>query len=149
MLWLERYRNPGFAVQIRLEDIQGFDACTAYLGVQPRVLIRRPPGQPAYPGVPPSKRYPEGLPPRPAEPPRPFVQVNMVDKDGNAFVPIENSEEGARRRDTENALRAMRERAPILASAVAAASAANTFNSSEIIELCNTAITLAGALGRA
>lgn len=153
MLWLDRYRNPEFAVQIKPEDIKAFDACTGYLevkpgtSVEPRVLIRRPMGQPAYPGIPPgtNKRFPDGIAPRAAEPPRDYVLVSLVDQEGNGIKPIESTEEGARRRDRENELRGLRERAPILAMAVASNANANTFNSSEITDLCNLAIQLARA----
>lgn len=146
LLWKERYRNPEFAIQVTAADLQGFEACTSYLQVEPKILIRRPPGQPAVPAMPPSRRFPEGFPARAAEPPRPYVLVSMVDaKTGDAFKPIENSEEGAKIRDRENALRRLRERAPLLAQAVASNAAQNVFSGSEITELCNAAIELARA----
>lgn len=146
LLWKDRYRNPEFAVQIDPADLKGFEDCTKYLGVTPKILIRRPSGQPAYPPVPPSKRYPDGLPGRPAEPARPYVLISMVDgKTGDAFKPIENSEDGAKLRDKANELRAVRERVPLLAQAVAANAAQGTFSNSEVVELCNAAIMLARA----
>lgn len=146
MLWKARYRNPEFAVQITPADLQAFEDCINYLKVDPKVLIRRPPGQPAIPALPPSKRFPEGYPARAGEPPRPYVLVSMVDaKSGDAFKPIENSEEGAKMRDREDVLRRLRERAPLLAQSVASNAAQNVFSNSEITELCNAAIELARA----
>lgn len=143
LLWANRFANPEFAVIVRADDLKGFNDCVQYLGVTPKIVIRRPPGQPAHPGLPPSKRYPEGVPPREAEPPRPYVQISMVDQDGNAFKPIENSEENARVRDRANELAAIKARIPILASAIMGGIANKTFSESEIIELCNSANRLA------
>lgn len=147
LLWKDRYRNPEFAVQIQPEDLVSFQAATKYLQVEPKVLIRRPPGVPAHPGLPRGHpRYPDGLPAAPEGAPKPYLQVSMVDsKTGDAFVPIESSEEGAKIRDRETELRALRARAPLLAHAVAGNAANNQFSQSEITDLCNAVILLSRA----
>lgn len=145
LLWKERYRNPEFAVQIHPVDLAAFEACYQYLGIEPKVLIRRPPGVPAHPGLPRGHpRYPDGLAAAPEGAPKPYLQVSMVDaKTGDAFVPIESTEEGAKIRDRETQLRDLRARAPLLAQAVAGNAANNQFSQSEITDLCNAVILLA------
>lgn len=145
LLWLNRFKNPDFAVTVKTDDLQGFKECTDYLKVTPKIIIRRPPGRAAVPAQEPTRRNPDGIPARPAEPARPYVLISMVDQDGNAFTPIENSEEKAKIRDRENELRVLKERAPMIARAVAANAASGMYSNAEITELCNAAIQLAQA----
>lgn len=140
LLWRDRFRNPELSVQIREEEIAEFDECCTFLNVEPTVAIVRPQGRPAQEAVPasPGKR---GIAARPAEPPRPYVFVGVVDgklyrKDGslNVIKPIENSEENAAKRDEAAAVRRYREKAPMLASLLTSMAQSGTFSNAEITE---------------
>ena len=78
------------AVKITTDDMEGLYACTEYLEIQPQVRIQRPPGAPEMPGVPATATR-SAQPGRPAEGPRPWVLVELVDERGNTFVAIENN----------------------------------------------------------
>lgn len=139
-LWKNRFRNPDLSIQIREEDVAEFDDCCTFHGVEPMTAIVRPQGRPAQEAVPasPGKR---GIAARPAEPPRPYVFVGVVDaklyrKDGslNVIKPIENSEENAAKRDEAETLRRYREKAPMLASLLTGMAQSGTFSNAEIAE---------------
>lgn len=119
LFWKMRHANPEMSVQVSEQDISEFRACVEYLNVQPQVRIYRPQGRPAHPGSPKTARN-EAIPPRPAEPPRNFVVIQLVDKEGNAFKPIESTEGGASDRDAANEERRNRSRAPQIADQILA-----------------------------
>lgn len=145
MLWKDRHRNPDMALQITEKDIAGFRACVDYLDVVPEVSIIRPQGRPAQAAVPASGRN-RAVPARPADPPRPFVAVNLVAKGTmNAIKPIENNEEDAKVRDREDNLRRLRDKAPSLASQLMQDVAAGQYSSSTIQEAAQTISALARA----
>lgn len=91
MLWQDRHRQPDMYRQITERDIEGLDACTAYLKAKPEVRIYRPEGLPATPGIPAQGRN-RAVPARAATPPKPYVIVTLVDHRGDAIKPIENNE---------------------------------------------------------
>lgn len=144
MLWKERHRNPELAVQITEQDITGFQACVQYLDVKYEVKIERPAGRPARPAIPPSKTNPNGWPPAPAEPPRNFVFVGIVEKGTvNGIKPIENNEDDAKRRDQSNRLRRLKETGPGLAREMVAMARSGTYSSSTIEDAAQALIDLA------
>lgn len=133
LFWRDRFRNPDMSAHVTLEDLEEFEECVKYLGVTPQISIFRPQGRPAQEAVQavPGKR---GIAARPAEPPRQYVFVGVVDKDGNSIKPIESNEENAERRDAANTLRRFREKAPQLAALLRGACQSGTFSTSEIQE---------------
>lgn len=115
LLWKDRFRNPEMAVQITEQDIAKWRACTEYLEVKPQVSIHRPQGRPASPGTPATATR-SGTPPTPAEPPRPYVVVQILDQQGHGIKPIENNEEDAKIRDRSNELLKYRDRGAQIAA---------------------------------
>lgn len=143
LLWKDRYRNPDMTVQITEKDIESFRACTAYLDVVPGVKIERPQGLPAQAAVPESGNR-RAVPARAAEPPRPFVVVQVVElKTGDAIRPIESDEEGAKLRDRAEAQRRAREAAPDLAAAMRQQAQTGNFSSSLVAEAAEALAALA------
>lgn len=143
MLWKDRHRNPDMAVQITEKDITGFDECCAYLEVKPEVSIVRPKGRPAQAPIA-AQGQRRAVPGRAAEPPRPFVAVNVVQKGTqNAIKPIENNEEDARLRDRADALRRYRDNAQALSSQLLKDAASGQFSSSTIQEAAQALLSLA------
>lgn len=142
LLWKNRFLNPELAVQITEQDIKEYMACTEYLQVDPRVKIFRPKGRPAQPAQAATKTR-SAIPATEAEPDRPFVMVMITDKDGNAFKPIESTEEGAKIRDHHNQLRAFRDRAGETANRLMADLAAGNFSDATIREAAQMLKTFA------
>lgn len=145
ILWKDRHRNPDMAVQITEKDLAGFRACVDYLEVEPEVSIIRPQGRPAQVAIPAAGKR-RGTPARPAEPPRPFVAVNLVAKGTmNAIKPIENNEEDAKIRDQTDALRRYRDKANELASVLLRDVASGQFSTSTIQEAAQALVAMARA----
>lgn len=145
MLWKDRHRNPDMALQITEKDIEGFRACVDYLEVEPDVSIFRPQGRPAQAAIPPQGRN-RGVPARPAEPPRPFVAVNLVAKGTiNAIKPIENNEEDAKLRDSGEELRRWREKAPFIAQQMLSDIASRQYSTATMQEAAQALSALARA----
>lgn len=143
LLWKDRYRNPDMTVQITENDITSFRACTAYLDVEHAVKIERPQGLPAQAAVPESGNR-RAVPARPAQPPRPFVVVQVIQKDtGDAIKPIESDEEGAKRRDRADNLRRFKDAAPELSGALKQQAITGNFSSSLIAEAADALAALA------
>lgn len=151
VLWKMRFAAPELTVQITPQDIEAFEASVAYTKQVPKVLIIRPAGRPAQEAIQamaPTIANPRGRaaqPARPAEPPRDYVVVQLVDADGNAIVPVESNEADYDRGRQVAALKRMRELAPELASRVKANAQGGTFSLDEITQLADTAATLARA----
>lgn len=144
ILWKDRFRNPEMAVQITEQDITKWKACTEYLEVKPQVSIHRPQGRPAMPGSPATSTR-SAIPPTPAEPPRPYVMVQILDQQGNSITPIENDEEHAKIRDQANEVRRYRERAAGLASQMVNELRSGTIIDSTILEAAQALSALAKA----
>lgn len=134
MLWKARHTNPDLSVVISHEDIKGLADCTSYLEVTPEVLIERPQGAPAAPGIPARGRR-AAVPARAAEGPRPFVVVALVQKGTkDGFKPIENSEEGAAKRDQAVAWQKAKDAAAVLASSLMNMAATGDYSTSVVQE---------------
>ena len=91
MLWKNRMREPDMYVQIFEKDIQALNDCITYLKVPMVVSIHRPQGeaaQAAEAGT--TTRRP--VPARPAQPPKPYVIVTLVDDRGDLIKPVENNQ---------------------------------------------------------
>lgn len=143
LLWKDRYRNPEMSVQITEEDMVSLNKCAEYLKVVPQVRIFRPQGRPGQPFQPATQKR-SAIPEVPAEGPRPYILVQMVDqKTGDAFVPIESTEEGAVIRDEHNAIRKAKDNARQLADQLLADLSSGSFSDSTIREAAKALATLA------
>jgi hypothetical protein len=145
MFWRERHRNPEMAIQITEKDISGFQGCVDYLEVTPEVVIIRPQGRPAQAGQPARGRL-KAVPARPAEPPRPFVAVNLVNAGTmDSFKPIENNEEDAKVRDQAELVRRAKDKASQLAAQLMHDAASGTFSTATMTEAAQALQALARA----
>lgn len=144
LFWKDRYRNPEMSVQVTEADLAEFRKCIEYLEIVPQVRIYRPQGRAAHPGTPKTARG-EAMPARAAEPPRPFVVIQLVDKEGNGFKPIESTEEGAAERDKANELRRHRDRAASLADQIVSDASSGTTSMATIQDAARTLKALARA----
>lgn len=144
LLWKDRHRNPEMTVQFTEKDIAGFKACVEYLEVVPKVRIQRPQGLPAQEAIP-AEGNRRAIAARAAEPPRPFVVVQVVDAKGDSIKPIENDEEGAQLRDQAETLRRHRDGAAALANQLIADARSGNFSSSMVIEAAESLKALARA----
>lgn len=135
LFWKRRHENPAFAEQITPEDLQGFHDCVNFLEVkpgvkvQPKIVIHRPGGVPARLAQQVGNKL---IPGKDAIPPKDYVVVQMVDQDGNGFVPIENSEEARERQIQADQARRVRERATIIAGQLATDLSMQTFSTATI-----------------
>ena len=132
MLWKARHQNPDMSVVLTPKDIKGFRDCVTYLKVKPQVRIVRPAGRPAQEPIPAAgnRRAVAGYP---AEPPRPFVSVALVEDGTEDMIrPVENNEEDYQLQKNSEALKRARETAPELANRIEANAATGTFSESEI-----------------
>ncbi|HVA19344.1 MAG TPA: hypothetical protein VMU55_04145, partial [Solirubrobacteraceae bacterium] len=120
------------------EDIEQFEACAAYLKITPQVVIVRPEGSPAMPAYV-DPRTGTQYPARAAQPPRPYVVVKVVENGtDNAMRAAESTAEGQGRAVIARARRNARQGARQLAATVKQQATVGDFNSSVIIELCET-----------
>ena len=142
LLWKDRHRNPEMAVQVTPADLKGFAECVQYLKVTPEVRIHRPEGRPAQAAVP-ERAGRSAIPARPAEPPRPYVMIQLVDKDGSAIKPVENNEDDYQRGIQADKRRQAREQADSLVTALRGELASGDFNKSTIDGVCDALLVLA------
>lgn len=145
LLWQARFRNEDLSTTITERELDAYEQSCAYLKVAPEVKIVRPSGRPAQEAIPasPGKR---AIPARPADPPRGFVFVGVVERGTeNTIKPIENNEADADRRDAANSVRRYKEKAPVLAQILLNAAASGTFSTAELQEAANALVTLARA----
>ncbi len=148
LLWKMRRELPDLTLQVTERDITGFQECVDYLEIQPTVKIYRPMGRPAaeaIPAVAGTKDRPgrSAVPARPADPPRPFVLVQLLDQEGNAFRPIENNEEAAQEAERAERKRRSREQAITIANRVLADVGAGVFSNETMKEAAQALLALA------
>lgn len=144
LFWKARFQNPEFSVTVTPEDIKAFRDCIDYLEVKPQIRIVRPQGVPAQPMIP-AHGNRRATPGREAIPPRNYVVVQMVDQDGNAFVPIENNQADFERQEQAKRARRIKETAGELAAQLSRDLASATISNATIEEtivalktLCST-----------
>lgn len=143
MLWKDRHRNPEMTVQLTEKDYEEFWKCMAYLEVKPEVRIYRPDGLPAQEAIP-AQGNRRAVPARAAEPPRPFVVVQVCEKGtGDWIKPIESDEEGAKMRDAADEVRRSRDTVRDLAATVIAQARGGNFSSDQVIAVAQAASVLA------
>lgn len=150
LLWKNRMANPEMTVQVTEADIQGWNDCINYLGINTQLKIHRPQGRPAQEAIPmvpgtPTRPGRSAIPARPADPPRPFVLVQLLDQDGNSFRAIENSEETRRRQEETDRLRRARDQGKQLAEQLQRDMASGVYSNSTIGDAAAALIALANA----
>ena len=149
LLWKDRHRNPGLAVTLTAKDLEGLEACLNYLKTEGEVSIVRPAGRPAQPGF--TSKEHGNQPDRPAEHPRDFVVVALVEKGsatpgviGNAITPVENNEEDAKLADRARMVAQIKPTVPRLAAALANEQATGDIS----LATCNDVIEALRILGQ-
>lgn len=142
MLWQRRFENPSFTIEVHPEDLKTFTDCVKYLEVAPQIKIFRPGGVPAR-GEIAATRGRSAIPARDAIPPKPYAVIQMVDQDGNAIVPVPNSEEEAKRKAEADEVRRLREGARHLAGVLSADLSQATFSTATIQEAIKTLMSFA------
>ena len=146
LLWKNRHANPQMSVQVEEKDCDGLKQCLDFLEItKPQIRILRPPGTPATPGRE-ALGNRRAVMPHPGTPPKNYVVIQMVDQDGNAFVPIENNEEDAKLRDATRAKQRMKDRAPLIAEQLLNELATGGFTDGTIREAAISLVGLAKAV---
>lgn len=131
MFWRERHRNPEFAIEVSERDLKGFEDCMKYLEVTPVIRVHRPAGLPAQEAIPAHGKR-RAIAGRAAIPPKPYVIIQLVDKDGNSIKPVENNEADFEASRTGQIERQIRESAPQIAADLEAGLRSNTTSNSTI-----------------
>ena len=150
VLWKNRNISPELTVQVTEKDIIGWQQCIEYLGITTQLKIYRPQGRPAQGPIPevpgtPTKPGRSAIPAREADPPRPFVLVQLLDQDGNTFRPIENSLEARQEQQEAERLRTAKDEAKSLASQLQHDMAVGVYSNSVIGDAAQALIALANA----
>lgn len=145
LLWKNRHANPDMSIQVTEQDITKLQACAAYLKVTPEVRVYRPKGLPGKDPIP-AQGQRRAIPGTPATPPKNYVVIQLVDQDGNGFVPIENNEDDAKLRDEARARKRMKDRAPMVAEAILAELQAGAFTDGTLKEAAQILQDLAKAV---
>jgi len=138
VFWKTRHQNPEMTVLIREEDLNAFDQCMAYQKVNPGILVYRPEGKPATQGTP-AVGTRRAIPASPAEPPRPFVVVGLVERGTrNAVKPVENNEADFNRGELARELQVARRNIPTLAAELRRTAASGDFSSATLEDAART-----------
>lgn len=150
VLWKNRNAIPELTVQVTEKDILGWQQCIDYLGITTQLRIYRPQGRPAQAAIPEVRGTAtspgrSAIPARAAEPPRPFILVQLLDQDGNTFRAIENSEEARREQERSERLRAAKDSAKSLAAQLQHDMAAGVYSNSVIGDAAQALLELANA----
>lgn len=144
MLWKDRHRNPDMAIQITADDIKGLDDCTAYLKVTPEVRVFRPKGRPAVEAQPATAKR-SAVPASPAGPRPDYVMIQLVDTDGNAIKPVENTVEKREMQIEADNIRNAKHQAPIVAQELLAGVASGSYSDATIRDAARLMMLLAKA----
>lgn len=133
MFWKIRNQDQPFTMDITAADIKGFEDCIAYLEVKPEIRVFRPQGMPASAGAPATAKR-SAIAPHAAGKPKDYVVIQMVDQNGDAFVPIENNEADLQKSKEAQRVRRIKDTAPQLAAQLISDLQANTTSSSTIMD---------------
>ena len=145
MLWKNRMREPDMYVQIYEKDIKALNDCITYLKVPMVVSIHRPQGEAAHPaesGT--TTRRP--VPARPAQPPKPYVIVTLVDERGDLIKPVENNQADFDAASEAANVRKARDQAVDLAQRITQQARSGEFSLSDIDDAANALVVLARAV---
>lgn len=112
VLWKVRHHLNDMSVLVRPEDLQAFEQSMKYQQIRPAVLIYRPEGHPATQAIPAAGNR-RAVPARPAEPPRPYVIVGLVQEGTrNAVRAVENNEQDYARGDLQRKIEVAKRNIP-------------------------------------
>lgn len=112
VLWKVRHHLSDMSLVVKAEDLQAFDQSMKYQQLRPAVMIYRPEGQPATPAIPAAGNR-RAVPARPAEPPRPYVIIGLVQEGTkNAIKPVENNEADFQRGDLQRRIEVAKRNIP-------------------------------------
>jgi len=135
VLWKHRHLSEEMTVIVTREDIQAFDQCMKYQSAHPQILLYRPEGQPATPAIP-AVGNRRAVPARPAEPPRPYVIVSLVERGTrNTIKPIENNEVDYEKGEIGRQLQVTRRNIPDYAAALRRTAATGDFSSGTLEDI--------------
>lgn len=135
VLWKYRHQNPEMAVLITAEDLKAYEECMTYQRIHPEVMVYRPEGRPAHPGSP-AVGNRRAVPPRAAEPPRPYVIVAIVERGTkNAVKPIENNEPDFEKGELARQIQVAKRNIPAWSSELRRAAASGDFSSSTLEDI--------------
>lgn len=144
MLWKDRFNNPEMAIQVTADDIKGLDDCTAYLKVTPEVRVFRPKGRPAQEAQPQTAKR-SAVPAVPAGPRPDYVLIQLVDKDGNAIKPVENTIEKREMQIEADNIRNAKTQATAVANELLSGLAAGNYSDATIRDAAKLLMLLAKA----
>jgi hypothetical protein len=118
ILWHHRFEHPSLSVTVKDRDIAALNQCLEFNKQTATVTIQQRDG---------------------------FAIIVLTDEKGNAITPVENNQEDYDKARAAKTMARMREEGPGLARAVANRAMAGEFSASEVNDLCQMVITLAGA----
>lgn len=144
LFWHHRHQNPGFSIEVKASDLKAFTDCTEYLKVRPKIQVVRPQGLPAQAQIP-AQGNRRAVPGRVAQPPKDYVVIQMVDQDGNGFVPIENNEEDLAKQQKAAVAKRTKERALIIAGNLQGDVQAGNYSTATMLEAVEALQALARA----
>lgn len=135
VLWKHRHLSEEMTVIVTPEDIEAFDQCMKYQSAHPQILLYRPEGLPATAAIPAAGNR-RAVPARPAEPPRPYVIVSLVERGTkNTIKPIENNEEDYKKGELGRQLQVMRRNIPDYAASLRRTAATGDFSSGTLEDI--------------
>lgn len=135
VLWKVRHENPEMTVLVSAEDLKGYDECMSYQRISPDVMVYRPEGRPAHPGAP-AVGNRRAVPATPAEPPRPYVIVAIVERGTkNVVKPIENNEPDFEKGEIARQIQVAKRNIPTWSTELRRAAASGDFSSGTLEEI--------------
>lgn len=128
VLWTQRHTREEMTVLVTEEDVRAYDACMEYQQLKPELLVYRPEGRPATAAIPAAGSR-RAVPARPAEPPRPYVIVGVVEQGKrNAIKPIESDEQHYRIGELNRQVQVVKRNIPDYVAALRRAAASGDFS---------------------
>jgi hypothetical protein len=138
LLWKARHQNPEMAVLVTPEDLRAYSESMDYQKIKPEILVYRPEGRPATAAIPAAGNR-RAVPARPAEPPRPFVIIGLVERGTrNAVKPIENNEQDYERGELVRQIQVARRNIPDLAASLRRTAATGDFTTATLEDAART-----------
>jgi hypothetical protein len=125
-------------------DLKAFADCTDYLKVKPKIQVIRPQGLPAQAPIP-AQGTRRAIPGRAAQPPKNYVVIQMVDQNGDAFVPIENNEADLAKQQAHARITRTRETANLIADRLQSDAQTGNYSTATMLEAAQALKLLATA----
>lgn len=133
VLWKVRHHlSSDMSVLVKAEDLQAFEQSMKYQQVRPAVMIYRPEGHPATQAIPAAGNR-RAVPARPAEPPRPYVIIGLVQEGTrNAVRAVENNEADFQRGDLQRRIEVAKRNIPEYKAALLNTAATGSYSSATL-----------------